>query len=277
MTRVLSGRNVALFDQIFRMLEMVNSNLIFTVVKLIVSLAVLGFGYRIAREYFSRVGGRLGLEEHTLNILQLVTNLVAFWLGTIIVIQVLGLPTDWFVGASALAGTAIGFGSSQTIGNFVAGLYILVSRPFTVHDFVKIGDVEGQVEEITINYTMVYTRTRNLVKIPNRQVLNSRILHCTKGDVIDHSFTINFDHSLTNERVIKEVIEPAIKEFYGKHREQIRELPKYYLTASDRGGKTFTIRLFFRKGDARSLYNLQPILLQIILDLYYVERDKKTI
>ena len=265
-----------MFDNIYQLFAAIDSELIWKVGELMVSLIAFWFIYRMARKYLLQIGKRFGIEEHTLNILQLLAKVVVVWFGTMMVIQVLGLSTDWFLGASALAGTAIGFGSSQTIGNFVAGLYILVSQPFTINDFVKIGDVEGQIEGITINYTMIYTRSRNLVKIPNTQILNSRILHCTKEGVIDYSFTLNcFDHSFTNERVIRNILEPAINEFCRKHRDRLVDTPKCYLIDADRTGKTFSIRLFLQKGDARSLYNLQPVLLRMILDRYYEERDKK--
>jgi len=259
-------------DEVIAMLGVINSGILLTVLKLVISLISIWLGYRIISKYLFRVGKQLHLEEHILNLFQLLARIGAVWFAVIAVVQILGMPTDWLVGASALAGTVIGFGSSQTIGNFLAGLYILISRPFTLYDFVKIGDVEGQVEEISINYTMVYTWTRNLIKIPNRQVLNSKILHCTKENVIDHSFNIGFDHSLNNKIVTKNILEPAIEEFYEKHKKRLLELPKYYLIDSDRVGKTFSIRLFFRKGDARSLYNLQPLLRQMILDRYYVEK-----
>ncbi len=266
-----------MLGQMLQILEMINSGLIIILIKLVVSLAAIWIGYKITSKYFFRVGARLKLEEHVLNLIQLIARIFAVWLALMTVVQILGLPSSWFVGASALVGTAIGFGSSQTIGNFMAGLYILISRPFAVGDFVKIGDVEGEVEEISINYTMIYVRTRNLVKIPNTQVLNSRITHCTKEGVIDYSFTLNcFDHSLDNKEIVKNVLEPVIEEFCKEHEKQLVDTPKYYLVDTDRGGKAFSIRLFFRKGDARSLYNLQPELLKMMVDRYYMEKTKKT-
>jgi small-conductance mechanosensitive channel len=264
-----------LLNQPLQILEIVDLGVILTLLKLAVSLFAIWLGYRIVRKYLSQVGKRLHLEEHVLNFIQLVAKIFSVWLALMVVVQILGLPTDWFVGASALVGTAIGFGSTQTIGNFLAGLYILISRPFTVRDFVKIGDVEGQVEEITINYTMVYVMTRNLVKIPNMQILNSKITHFTKEGVIDYSFPLNFfDHSLDNERIINNVLEPVIVEFYKEYGERFVDRPKYYLVDADHAKKVFSIRLFFKKGDARSLYNLHPVLLKMMLDRYYNEKAR---
>jgi len=255
--------------------EMINSHLLITLIELALTLIAIWLGYRLVKKYFYRVGQRLHLEEHAINLIQLIARVVAVWLSLMALVQILGLPTDWFVGASALMGTAIGFGSSQTIGNFVAGLYILISRPFTVGDFVEIGGVQGEVEEITVNYTMVYVKTRNLVKIPNTQVLNSKIIHCTKEGIIDHSFSAGFfEYNLDNETIINNILEPAIEEFSREHKTEISERPKYYLVDADRLTKTFSIRLYFPKGRARSLYNLQPLLLKMILDRYEKEKRK---
>jgi small-conductance mechanosensitive channel len=265
-----------LSSQTLQILEVIDLGLILTFLRLAVSLFAIWLGYRAVGKYLTRVGKRLHLEEHILNFIRLVTKIFSVWLSLMIVVQILGLPTDWFVGASALVGTAIGFGSTQTIGNFLAGLYILISRPFTVRDFVKIGNVEGQVEEISINYTMMYVMTRNLVKIPNMQILNSTITHFTKEGVIDYSFPLNyFDHSLNNERIINNVLEPVIEEFYKEYGEKLVDKPKYYLVDADQAKKVFSIRLFFKKGDARSLYNLHPVLLEMMLDRYYNEKVRE--
>ena len=39
-----------------------------------------------------------------------------------------------FIGAAALLGTAIGFASSTTIGNFISGLYLLITNPCSIGD-----------------------------------------------------------------------------------------------------------------------------------------------
>ena len=68
-----------------------------------------------------------------------------FWIG----------GEELFIGMAALLGTAVGFASSSTIGNFISGLYLLVTNPFDVGDYVIFPDlkIEGIVEEISINYT----------------------------------------------------------------------------------------------------------------------------
>jgi len=73
----------------------------------------------------------------------LLSRIVIYSAGIAIILELWGLPAEWFIGVSALSGAAIGFASTQTIGNLLAGFCIMVTRPFEVDDYVKIGGSEG--------------------------------------------------------------------------------------------------------------------------------------
>lgn len=84
---------------------------------------------------------------------------------------------ELFVGAAALLGTAIGFASSTTIGNFISGLYLLITNPFNVGDYIILTamKIEGIVEEVSINYTKILTPHGTHVCITNQKLLNTPI------------------------------------------------------------------------------------------------------
>ncbi len=84
---------------------------------------------------------------------------------------------ELFVGAAALLGTAIGFASSTTIGNFISGLYLLITNPFNVGDYIILTamKIEGIVEEVSINYTKILTPQGIHVSITNQKLLNTPI------------------------------------------------------------------------------------------------------
>ncbi len=75
--------------------------------------------------------------------------------------------------------TAILFASIKTINNFIAGVWISFTRPFTVGDYVKIQSVEGIVAEISMNYTKIRHKTNNITLIPNIECLKSKITNYT--------------------------------------------------------------------------------------------------
>ncbi|MFW9906179.1 MAG: mechanosensitive ion channel domain-containing protein, partial [Candidatus Thorarchaeota archaeon] len=64
------------------------------------------------------------------------------------------IDDELFIGAAALLGTALGFASSTILGYFPSGLYLLVTSPFSVGDYILLPDlkIEGIIEEVSITY-----------------------------------------------------------------------------------------------------------------------------
>ncbi len=98
-------------------------NILLIVTGLVV-IAVMLVADRLIRRAISRHSKRLRLEKHVENVFKLIARIVVFAAGMVALLQFFGMPTEWFVGVSALTGAAIGFASTQTVGNFLAGLYI---------------------------------------------------------------------------------------------------------------------------------------------------------
>jgi len=215
---------------------------------------------------------RARLERHVQNILRMSSNIVIYALGVTVLLQTWGLPTEWFISVSALTGAAVGFASTQTLGNFLAGLYIMITRPFTVDDYVKIDGVEGEVKEITLNYLKIVTPTYTVMEIPNRTVLNSSITRCMNDGCIDYSFPMSFAGKVYSSSWVhisdlsEKVVEPAIEAFWEKHGTALPKKPEASIARVEFLNRTLMIRTFFPKGEAIRLYDLQPELQRMILD-----------
>ena len=234
---------------------------------------------RLIRRAIARYSKRLKLEPHVENIFKLTARIIIVAVGVIALLSLFGMNTDWFIGVSALTGAAIGFASTQTVGNFLAGLYIMMSRPFMVRDYVKIGDIEGEVREITINYTKIYTPTYNITEIPNRKVLDSTILNYSgKRDIIDYSFQMGFPHleNVTNTELIEECIMPVLEKFYKKYKSVLPKKPEVSMFKMDRLERGFMIRMFFPEGKIDTFYDIQPELMQNIVNRWDAYKAKKT-
>jgi small-conductance mechanosensitive channel len=233
---------------------------------------------RLIRRAISRYTKRLNLDPHVANILKLIARIIVFSVGVIVILSLFGVGTDWFIGISALTGAAIGFASTQTVGNFLAGLYLMISRPFMVKDYVRIGEIEGEVREITINYTKIYAPTYNITEIPNRKVLDSIILNYSgRKDVIDYSFPMGFPHldNITNQELMDECIKPAIERFYETYKDVLMKKPELSLSKMDRLGREFMIRMFFPEGRISDFYDIQPELMQEIVNCWDAFKAKR--
>lgn len=76
--------------------------------------------------------------------LDVLLNILLF----IAVLSLFGVETTTFAGLLAAGGVAIGMAWSGLLGNFAAGVFLLVLRPFKVGDFVTIGGQTGTVTDI---------------------------------------------------------------------------------------------------------------------------------
>jgi len=68
---------------------------------------------------------------------------------------------------------ALGLGSREIAGQILAGIY--VRELYEVGQQVKIGDVEGQIEEIGTVKTVLLTEEGELVSVANRTLLEQRV------------------------------------------------------------------------------------------------------
>lgn len=125
-----------------------------------------------------------GVDPAAVNGVVLALRLVFLFVG--IAALVIALPPEaqaYFGailgGSSLLLGTAIGLAVGQAVRNLVSGIYVMFTHPFRVQDYVRIGDQEGIVEEISMNYTRIMLQDRSEVLIPNTKVLESSITDFT--------------------------------------------------------------------------------------------------
>ena len=105
-------------------------------------------------------------------------NLVGYILVLIAVMESANLGLEKILLGGALTGVVIGIAAQQTLGNFFAGIVLLMVRPFAVGDLVylkgALGEYEGTVTDTTLFYVHVLT-DRGEVMLPNAGVLASAV------------------------------------------------------------------------------------------------------
>ena len=78
---------------------------------------------------------------------------------------------------SAVSAVVLGFALQDTLGNAFAGLAIQSEKPFHVGQWVRVGDYEGRVAEVTWRATKLRTKGGNFVVLPNNVVAREPILN----------------------------------------------------------------------------------------------------
>ena len=160
-------------------------------VQAFVSTTLIDVGFKILGAIALWVVGRW-LISHVIGLVQRVMNrnlvdpMLTKYLGSIISIALniglvlgilgyFGIQTTSFAALIAGAGLAIGAAWSVVLGNFAAGAFMLVLRPFKVGDFVSVGGVSGTVRELGLFGTTIVTPDNVLTIVGNGKIFGDTI------------------------------------------------------------------------------------------------------
>jgi len=98
-------------------------------------------------------------------------------MGSVTVLAQFGFDVWSVIAGLGIVGIAVGFAAQSTLSNFIAGVTLLIERPFRIGDWVRINDQEGKVLKIAFRTTWLRTRDNIFTMIPNDSVASSEIVN----------------------------------------------------------------------------------------------------
>jgi small-conductance mechanosensitive channel len=135
------------------------------------------------RLVFDRILKKFNLKDGIRYTLRRLTEYTLHLIGIIIAFQFVGINLSGLAVIFGLLSVGIGFGLQNVTANFVAGLVLLFERPIKIGDRVTVGDVEGDVEEISMRATRIRTLNNISIIVPNSQFTSSNIVNWSYGDL----------------------------------------------------------------------------------------------
>jgi len=129
-----------------------------------------GPGTREERE--NRARTLLGVFHHA-------ATLVVTVGGTLMVISELGFAVVPLLGAAGVVGLAVAFGAQNLVRDYFAGFMILLENQYGINDVIRVGDVAGLVERITLRVTVLRDIDGTVHFVPNGQI--SKVSNLTHG------------------------------------------------------------------------------------------------
>jgi small conductance mechanosensitive channel len=119
---------------------------------------------------------RFELEPPVRMLLLRVMRVLVFILFLILALQNLGIQLLPLIAGLGVAGAGVALAMQGVLGNMVAGLTIIFTKPYRVGDFIEVVGVQGQVHQISIFTTILLHIDRSHVVVPNRKIVGE-ILH----------------------------------------------------------------------------------------------------
>ncbi|WP_238596814.1 mechanosensitive ion channel family protein [Psychromonas sp. psych-6C06] len=131
-------------------------------------------------------------------------------LGLFIALAQLGISLAPILAGLGVAGFIIGFALQDTLGNFAAGMMILIYRPYDVGDLVEVGGgVFGKVESMNLVSTTILTIDNQTLVIPNSKIWGDVIKNVTAQKLrrVDLVFGIGYSDDIEKtESVLTELV-----------------------------------------------------------------------
>lgn len=107
------------------------------------------------------------LDDQLVPFIDKAIKITVVLLGSLLVLQNMGVNVFSLLAGLGLGGLAFALAAKDTAANLFGSIMILIDRPFQVGDWVKVGNVEGTVEEIGFRSTRVRTFYNSLITVPN--------------------------------------------------------------------------------------------------------------
>jgi small-conductance mechanosensitive channel len=88
-----------------------------------------------------------------------------------------GLELTPFLATSAVVGAVVGLALQDTLGNLFAGIALHTEAPFAVGDWIRLGEREGRVEQVSWRAMRLRTWLGDTLTVPNNDVARQTILN----------------------------------------------------------------------------------------------------
>ncbi|MBW2102763.1 MAG: mechanosensitive ion channel family protein [Deltaproteobacteria bacterium] len=128
---------------------------------------------------------RTHVDDVIVDLLKKFSGVLIYATGLILVLDIMGLNIMPFVAGAGVAGIAIGFAAKDTLSNLIAGILLIIDRPFEVGDRIEVWSAPknsatwGDVIDVGLRATKIRTTDNIVIVIPNNEIMKRDIINYT--------------------------------------------------------------------------------------------------
>jgi MscS family membrane protein len=143
--------------------------------------------------------------------------------GVVAILQEWGINVSTLIASLGIGGLAVALAAKDTAANLFGGLTILADKSLGIGDWVKVGSVEGIVEDIGMRTTKIRTFEKSLITVPNQVFANNPVENFSRRGVrrIKMYIGLTYDTSLNQMRAILRDIKDMLHNHEGIAKDQL--------------------------------------------------------
>jgi len=132
---------------------------------------------RFARTAALHALGRTKADQATALLIGRVVFVTVLTIGVLTALGAMGIPWTTVIALASVLGLAASLALQDVLKNFVAGIYLLVERPFRIGEEIKVKEFVGRVETVDVRTTVLRTADGEAVMVPNAILFAEIILN----------------------------------------------------------------------------------------------------
>lgn len=137
-------------------------------------------------------------RQQILPLLKDVLRVVAWCFGILSVLGVVfHVNVAALIAGLGVGGIAIAFAAKDSLENLLASFMVMIDKPFTIGDWIKINGVEGNVEKVGFRSTRIRTFDKTIVSIANRKLIDNNLENFSDRGIRRVSFTVGAVYGLS--------------------------------------------------------------------------------
>ena len=134
-------------------------------------------------------------------------------IGLFTVFGHLGIDIRAALASVSVMGLALGLAAQDTVANLFGAVAVFVDRPFKIGDRIRVGDVDGVVEDMGIRATRVRSLDGYLITVPNKTVGNTVVTNISSRPTIrtELNFGLTYDTPAARVELAVQIIDEVIR------------------------------------------------------------------
>jgi len=177
--------------------KVLDTLIVYTIFWAILSIAeaLRGMIYNITAEFNKDLSKEMG------NFIMAILKILIGGIGLGAMLKVWGVNVTALVASLGLGGLAFALAAKDTASNLFGSFALLADKSIRIGEWVKIGSVEGVVEDVGMRTTKIRSFQKSLITVPNQVVANTPIENFSRRGIRRIKMTIGLTYGTTSEQI----------------------------------------------------------------------------
>jgi small-conductance mechanosensitive channel len=182
------------------------------IIYLLVSIFLLFYlSSKLTRLLVEKILSRYALDVGVRQSIGTIIRYTIVIIGLVIIIQTAGVDLSTLGILAGALGVGIGFGLQNITSNFISGIIILFERPIKIGDRIEVGEVTGDVVNISARATTVITNDNIAIIVPNSDFISETVINWShNGRSVRFNFPVPVSYN-SNPTEVKKLLADVAK------------------------------------------------------------------